>query len=154
MRALIRASVLIVFAALVVSCGSSTAPSSSLNLSGTWAGLVGSGSGGGNALRVLWTATQSGINVSGPATITTSPAVTNVVFTGTLSGTIAASQLSLSFTSPPGSVGGFGSCFASGTGSASVSDGTMSGNLSVTFTSCEGLGLQPPASAQLTLSKQ
>jgi hypothetical protein len=41
---------------------------------------------------------------------------------------IHASVLAL-LTSPPGNVTGVGSCFASGTGSAVVSDGTMSGNL-------------------------
>ena len=155
MRILIHASVMVLLAASIVSCGSNRAPSPTMpSLSGTWSGVVGAGSGGGNALRVIWMATQNGNNVSGPATVSTSPAVTNVAFGGTLSGTLAGSQLSLAFTSPPGSVTGVGNCFASGTGSAVVSDGTMSGSLSVIFTACEGLGLQPPASSQLTLARQ
>ena len=124
------------------------------DVSGTWAGLVGVGLCGGNALRVIWMANQSGNSVSGPVTVSTSPAVTNVTFGGTLSGTLTAGQLSLAYSSPPGSVIGFGACSASGTGSAIVSNDTMSGNLSVTFTSCEGLGLQAPANSQLTLSRQ
>lgn len=99
-------------------------------------------------------ANQSGKNVSGPAAVSTSPAVTNVAFSGTLTGTLAGSQLSLTYTSPPGSVAGFGNCFASGNGSAVVSGGTMSGDLNVSFTSCEGLGLQAPANSQLTLTRQ
>jgi hypothetical protein len=153
MRPLIHAFGLVLLAASFVSCGASTSPSVSPNLSGTWSGVVGAGSGGGNALRLTWLANQTGDSVSGPATVSTSPAVTNIAFGGTLSGTLAGSQLSLAFTSPPGSVSGFGNCFASGTGSATVNKNTISGNLSMTFTSCEGAGITPPASNQLTLTR-
>ena len=146
---------LVSLAVSALACGSTPpAPTPALNLSGTWSGVVGAGSGGGNALRVAWAASQGGTNVTGAATLSTSPALTNVTFSGTLSGTLTGSQLSLDFTSPPGSVPAFGGCAASGKGSAIVADGTMSGNLTVNFTACDGLGLQPPASSQLTFTRQ
>jgi hypothetical protein len=85
----VRASLMCLLVAPIAGCGSSTAPSQNLNLTGTWAGVVGSGSGGGRALRVTWTASQSGSRVSGPATLLTSPAVTDQTFSGTMSGSLS-----------------------------------------------------------------
>ena len=150
-----RWSLLLVFVSTIPDCtgGPHTAPSS-LDLTGTWSGVVGAGSGGGRALRVTWSATQSGNSVSGPATLLTSPPVTNLSFAGTLSGTVAGAQLSLSYVSSPGGVPGSSTCSLSGNGAAAIGANTMSGNLDVAFMSCDGLGLAPPMSNQLTLTKQ
>src|SRR5205823_10288394 len=127
---------------------------SALNLNGTWSGFVGAGSGGGNALRVTWMATQSGSSVSGPATMLTSPPVTNIAFSGTLTGMLIGSQLTLSYVGSPANSLGFGECLLSANGSGVASSGTIAGNLTVTFASCAAVSLQPPASSQLTLTKE
>jgi hypothetical protein len=139
----------------IAGCGGSmTAPSgSSLDLSGTWSGVVGSGSGGGRALRVTWTASQTGRHVFGPAIVSTSPAVNAVSFAGTLTGDLDGSQLSLTFTAPPGSVAGFQSCTASARGTAVAGSGTISGTLDVTFASCDGVDVEPPSRNEFTLTK-
>jgi len=152
----IRGSVLSVLALTIGACGGySSAPSQNplLNLAGTWSGFVGAGSGGGRALRVTWTTSQTGSNLSGPVTLLTSPAVTDITFSGTLTGTLTGSQLSLTFMTMPGAVPGSANCSASGTGSASATSTAISGSLDVAFVSCNGLGLQPPANNLLTLTK-
>jgi hypothetical protein len=126
---------------------------SSVDLTGIWSGVVGAGSGGGRALRVSWSATQSGSSVSGPATLLTSPPVTNVTFAGTMSGTQSGTQVSLSYVSPPG-VPGSATCSVSGHGGVAAGGNTMVGTFDVVFVSCEGLALEPPVSNQLTLTKQ
>jgi len=153
----IRRGVLSVLASTILACGGSPdAPSQNpaLNLTGTWSGVVGAGSGGGRALRVTWTVNQNGSNLSGPVTLLTSPAVTDITFSGALTGTLAGSQLSLNYVTMPGAVPGLANCSASGTGSATATSSTISGNLDVSFVSCDGLGLQPPANNQLTLTRQ
>ena len=156
MGACIRGFATSLLVMVVTGCGgSSPAPSQNppLNLIGTWSGVVGAGSGGGRALRVTWTASQGGSTLFGPATLLTSPAVTDITFAGTLTGSLTGNQLSLRFTGSP--VSGSASCVASGTGSATISGGsTMSGSVDVTFASCESLGLQPPTDDRLTLTKQ
>ena len=153
----IRSSVLSVLASTIGACGGSLNAHSQnplLNLAGTWSGFVGAGSGGGRALRVTWTASQTGSNLSGPVALVTSPAVTDITFSGTLTGTLTGSQLSLTVMTMPGAVPGSASCSASGTGSASATSTAISGSLDVSFVSCDGLGLQPPANNLLTLTKQ
>jgi hypothetical protein len=124
-------------------------PSPPVNLSGTWSGVIGQGSGGGHALRVTWTATQDGDTASGPASVLTSPPVTDVIFSGILAGKISGSQVSFTLSAQPlpGS-----ECSLSGTGSAAVATGTLSGSLNVQFTSCGAL--EPPSNNQLVLAKQ
>jgi len=135
---------------LVASCGGAgTMPSPPVNLSGTWSGVIGQGSGGGRALRVTWTATQDGTTASGTASVLTSPPVTDVMFSGSLTGKISGSQVSFTLSAEPlpGS-----DCSLSGTGSASATPGTLTGNLNVQFTSCGAL--EPPSNNQLVLAKQ
>ncbi len=135
--------------------GSGMGPSATpTDLSGTWSGVVGSGSGGGRALRVTWSATQTGNTISGPATVTTSPAVSDVTFAGTLSGTLTGTQLSLSYASSAGNSAGAPDCSVSGHGTGSATGTSISGQFDVSFRSCELLGLQAPTSDQLTLTKQ
>ena len=146
----IRRAVVIVISMLVVSCnGAGMMPSPPVDLSGTWSGVIGQGSGGGRALRVTWTATQDGATAAGPAAVLTSPPSTDVIFSGTLTGRISGSQVSLALSAQPlpGS-----ECSLSGTGSGVVASGTIAGSLDVHFTSC-GV-LEPPSSNQLALTRQ
>jgi|SRR6476646_1976495 len=150
MLAWIRRTFVSVIAILAVSCGGTAmAPSPAVNLSGTWSGVIGQGSGGGRALRVTWTATQDGTTASGPASVLTSPPVTDVIFSGVLSGSIAGSQVSFTLSAQPlpGS-----DCLLSGTGSAAVASSTLAGSLDVHFTSCGAL--EPPSNDQIVLAKQ
>jgi len=154
----VRRSVAVMLALLAlvsVSCGRSpNAPqASSIDLSGSWSGVVGAGSGGGRALRLTWSATQTGGTVSGPATLSTSPAVSDLTFTGTLSGVVTGTQLSLTYVAPAGSVSGAPECVISARGLATTTNTSMSGQFDVTFAWCDLLGLQPPSSNQFTLTK-
>jgi hypothetical protein len=157
-RAVIRRS----FAALLITvmvagCGSANtalSPTPAVDLSGTWSGAVGAGSGGGTALRITWMANEAGATVSGTATLSTSPAVTDIKFVGSLTGTLTGSHISLMYAAAAEGVPATSGCSVAGGGSAVVSDATMSGNLSVTFSSCDALGLRPPAGNQFTLTKQ
>jgi hypothetical protein len=132
------------------SCGrSSAAPSPSLNLTGTWTGVIGQGAGADNALHVTWAATQNGNMLSGPAAVSTSPTITDTSFFGIMTGTVAGSQVSLALTAQsPAAV----ECFVSGTGTADAGAGAITGDLTVTYRSCGNL--QPPANGHLTLTKQ
>jgi hypothetical protein len=134
-----------------VCCGRSmTAPSPSLNLAGTWSGFLGQ-QGSGAALRITWSVNQNGNNLSGPATLI-KPAA-NVPATGTLTGTLNGSQLSLTYVVQSGSVPGFPTCAIAGNGSATATTSSISGTLVATFTSCSGSGLEPTGSNQLSLTR-
>ena len=63
-------------------------------------------------------------------------------------------QLSLSYISQAGSVAGVPECSVSGRGTAAAAGASISGQFDVTFLSCDALGVQPPASNQLALTKQ
>jgi len=145
----IRRMVVSVISMLVASCGGPTVPSPSVNLNGTWSGVIGRASGGGRALRLTWTATQEGSTASGPASVLTSPPVTDVIYSGTLTGRISGNQVALTLSARPlpGS-----DCSLSGTGSAAVATGTIAGSLDVHFTSC-GV-VEPPSNDQIVLTKQ
>jgi hypothetical protein len=147
------AAPLCVIALAAAGCASSTSPSA-VDLTGTWTGTIGSGSGAGRALRVTWTISQTDATVSGPATLSTSPAVTAVAFPGLLAGTLHGPDVSLAYTSSLGNVPGFPNCSLSGRGVATVSGHSMTGTFDVTYTSCEGLNLLPPTGDQLLLTKQ
>ena len=149
----IRASVVGVLTMAAASCGS-IVPVPSIDVTGSWSGVVGAGSGGGRAVRVTWSANQTSTNVSGPATLLTSPAVTDITFSGTVSGTLNGVRLALILAAAPVGVPGSPNCTATGTGTANALGDTITGILDVAFTSCEALGLQPPSSNQLTLTKQ
>jgi len=139
-----------VAAMLAGACGSSTSPSTALNLTGTWAGRLGQQQSG-SALRLTWTATQTGATVSGPATFV-KPAL-DVPATGTMSGTLSGNQLTLTYSVPAGTVPVYLSCTIVGTGSVTASGDTISGNLQTAFTNCLGSGLETPDSPQLTLTR-
>ena len=147
----IRGSVLVLLLASVAAAcgGSTTGPSGSLNLTGTWSGVVGMGSGGGRALRMTWMATQQGSNLSGPVTVRTSPALPDTEFSGTLAGAVAGNSLSLTLAAQPQAASG---CSLSGTGSASPTTDTISGHLNLAFVACGTL--EPPSNSQLVLTKE
>ena len=141
-----------VLALCTIGCGGSySAPAPSINLAGTWSGLVGLPMSG-SALRLTWQATQNAATASGSATLL-KPAV-NVPANGTLSGTLSGDRLTLTYSAPAGSVPGFGACSVAGAGSATVTGTTISGTLDLTFTSCAGTGLDPTGSNQLSLTRQ
>jgi hypothetical protein len=131
--------------------GSSASPAPTPSVTGTWSGILGQPMSG-SALRLTWQATQTGANVTGPATLL-KPA-TNVPAVGIMEGTLAGNELSLRYTAQGGTVTGFPTCVISGTGSATLSQSTLTGTLTATFTSCFGTGLEPPDSTQLTLTRQ
>jgi hypothetical protein len=150
MRTWVGRTFVSVISILVVSCGKgAVTPSPPMTLSGTWSGVIGQGSGGGRALRVAWSATQDGSTVSGPASVLTSPPVTDVIFSGTLAGRITGSQISLTLSAQPlpGS-----DCRLTGTGTAAIATGTLAGSLDVHFTSCGPP--EPPSSNELVLREQ
>jgi hypothetical protein len=147
----LRAALIGVAALFAWSCGSSSAPSPTPNLSGIWSGMLGEPRSG-SALRLTWVVSQTGTGVTGPATIVKPSA--NVPATGTMSGTIAGSQLTLAYSVPAGGVPVFLSCTISGNGTATVSDQVISGNLQITVMSCLGSGLEAPDSSQFSLTRQ
>src|SRR5262245_30349501 len=147
------ALVLFICVLMAAGCSSSTSPSS-IDLTGTWSGTIGSGSGGGRAVRVTWSISQTDATVSCPATMSTSPAVDAVKFPGLLAGTLLGPEVSLAFTSSPGNVPGMPNCSLSGRGVATVSGSSMAGTFDVIYTSCENLNLVPPVGDQLLLTKQ
>ena len=76
MRTRIDRTVIAFIGLLVAGCGGMPAmPTEPVNLTGTWSGVIGQGSGGGNALRVTWTAAQNGMAATGPVSVLTSPPV-------------------------------------------------------------------------------
>ena len=140
------AGLLVLFA-----CGdSSTAPSPPLNLTGTWSGLYGP-QGSGTALRLTWEATHTGNVVSGVATLV-KPAV-GVQARGGLTGTLDGDRITLSYFVPSDSIPGFPRCAIGGLGSATATNTRISGGLTTMIQSCEGTGLETPATNALTLTK-
>ena len=123
---------------------------SSVNLTGTWTGLIGT-SGTGSAVRVTsWTATQTGNSVTGTVALTKANATLD--FNGTLSGTLSSNRLTLTYTVPRGNVPG-SDCAMSGTGTADATNSAISGTLSITYTDCSAFSVQPTTSEPLLLSK-
>ena len=147
-----RAVLVVMFACITTGCGgSASSPSSSLNLTGSWSGMVGQPQSG-SALRLTWIATQSGTTVSGPATLV-KPS-TDVPATGTMAGTLTGSRLTLTYEVPAGSVPVYLSCTISGSGTATATAQSMVGALQLVFTNCLGSGLETTESPQFTLAKQ
>jgi hypothetical protein len=137
--------------ALLAACDSSPSqPSEQLNLTGTWSGVLGQPRSG-EALRLTWTATQSGDIVAGPATLV--KPVISVPAVGGLTGRLTGNQLTLIYAVTPGAVPGFPNCSIVGFGGATVEGSTMTGTLTLNITSCSGSGLETPDGNTLTLAK-
>src|SRR5712692_5931313 len=149
-----------------VACGGSSPTAPSLNLSGTWSGTFGQFPntingvplGSTSAWTARWVITQTGSNVSGPMTFSSTDERTlgSITITGTLVGSLTGAQLVLTLTVPSGSVGVFPNCSISGTGSATVGSSTISGTLTDTFSLCQGIlsAIGPLSMDQLALTKQ
>jgi hypothetical protein len=157
-RSLFVAAILpAVLAALLTSgCGGSTiAPSTTLNLAGTWSGTLIKVSGA--ATPVTWTATQNGSIATGALVVLVGAAKTPI--TGTMTGTVSGMQVSLTVTVPPGAFAAFGfpTCSSSGTGTSSTAT-TSSLVATVTITNappaCVGTAFDVASEVdQLSLSK-
>src|SRR5262245_31786662 len=99
---LARAFLLFMMVICVACGGSDTKPSQPpADLSGSWTGQIGN-SMSGTAVRLAWTAAQSGSTASGPASLV-KPAVGTEI-PGTLTATISGNQVGLSFSATAGSV--------------------------------------------------
>lgn len=141
----------LMFAGMMTACGgSASTPSAPLNLTGSWSGMVGQ-SQSGSALRLTWVATQTNTTVSGPATLVKPSA--NVPATGTMTGTLTGSQLTLTYQVPAGSVPVYLSCTVSGSGTAAATAQSIAGTLQLGFTNCLGSGLEATESPQFALTK-
>lgn len=137
--------------ATVSACGdSSTAPSATLDLTGTWSGQLGQ-PGSTSALRLTWVATHTGNILSGVATLV-KPAV-NVQARGAMTGILNGNRLVLTYAVPPDSVQGFSACEIAGFGSATATSDSITGTIALTFRSCAGTGLEPPGSNDLRLTR-
>jgi hypothetical protein len=122
-----------------------------LNLTGAWAGVAGQ-SGSGASVRLNWTAVQLGAVAAGPGVVT--KPVANISVAGTFTAVLSGSQMTLTFVAPRGTVSGFANCIVTGAGSGTATTTTISGSFTLALTSCEGLDLDPLASAPLTLTRQ
>lgn len=147
----------IVLAIAIAGCGGGgTTPSAPSpeprTMAGTWAGAVGVSADDGQSLGVIWSAERQGDGrLSGTATLSTLPsAPVAITFVGTMTSVRTGDQFMLTFTRDPGTGNG-SNCTASATGSVHLEDFTLVGDLDVRYQSCDGLGLQPPASTHLEL---
>jgi hypothetical protein len=154
MLAWIRILVVVFVAGLLATlsaCGnSSTAPSALLDLTGTWSGQLGQ-PGSASALRLTWVATHTGNVVSGVATLV-KPAF-NVQARGGMTGTLNGDRLFLTYAVQPDTIQGFFTCEIAGFGNATATNNSITGTISLIFTSCAGTGLEPPGSNDLRLTK-
>jgi hypothetical protein len=122
-----------------------------LNLSGTWAGLLGP-PGTNFAYQATWTATQSGNNVQG--TIALLRPSDNVSYSGTLSGTLNGTALGATFNVPRGNVPSAANCTITGLGTLTASASLMSGRLNLVYTNCATLTAESSATEEFSLTKQ
>ena len=137
--------------ATLSACGNSpNEPSGPLDLTGTWSGQLGQ-PGSTSALRLTWVATHTGTVVSGIATMV-KPAV-NVQARGVMTGILNGDRLLLTYAVPPDSIQGFATCEIAGLGNATATGNSITGTLPLMFRSCDGTGLEPPGSNNLTFTK-
>lgn len=152
----VRTCVLSLVVVATLACGdSATGPTTigspaALNLAGTWTGVIGMPQSG-NSIRATWTASQTGLSVTGPIALTRPS--DNIAFAGTLAGTLSGTRLLLTYTIPRGNVPGFADCSMSGTGSADASTATILGTLTITYTNCQGYISQPSTTESVTLNR-
>lgn len=157
MKMLWRWMIAVLFGSPLTGCvdvGRSLTSPTAIDLRGTWTGMLGA-QGSGSALRLTWVANQSGNLATGPMTIV--KPVPNVPATGPLGGVISSGdRVLLSYAVAVGSVSGLPSCSILGTGNGVVSGSTITGTMTLTFTSCDGAnsGLAPPTTNDLSLTKQ
>ena len=124
---------------------SMTAPSQTLNLTGSWvAGLTYSGVTG----NMTWTLTQSGTTVTGPVTV---GIATGIIFlNGTLNGTLTGTTLAYTITVPSGGLPLQPGCSGQLQGTMTATATTMTGPLSLASSTCSA----PIPNQTLTMTKQ
>ena len=163
-------------------CGSNGGSSSTvtspsgLNLAGTWSGTFGPFAatingvplpGRSNSWTCQWVAMQTGVNVSGPITFLVNTELSQPfpTLSGTLSGSLTGTQLTLALSVPSQGFSLFSPCSISSNGSVTAGTGTISGSLSDSFASCllvytpcdtvpACIAAGRPSNSQLTLNKQ
>ena len=144
----------LLFTALIACAGcgdSGTSPSEPpADLTGSWTGQIGSSTSG-TAIRITWTATQSGSTASGAARLV-KPAVGTEV-PGTLTATIDGNRASLSFSAPAGSVPTLPACTSSGTGSGIFGGNSMSGSFTLAATGCASIGIDNASGAAMVMTR-
>ena len=133
-------------------CGDSdTSPSDPpADLTGSWTGQIGT-SMSGTAVRVTWTATQSGSTATGPARLVKPSVATEVP--GTLTAAIDGNRAVLTFSAPAGSVPTLPACTASGTGSGTVGGNSIAGTFSLTSTGCGSIGIENAPGAAMVMTR-
>jgi hypothetical protein len=141
---------------LSAACGSKTTPSPTpLNLAGTWSGtlVIPESATTGSALALTWTASQNGVNVSGPHTVTHPQ--TGLSFSGTLTGTLSGTNLTLTMTVPRGNVPISPTCSITGVGVMSATTTSIAGTLTTVLSQCDGFNFPANGTVPLllTLSK-
>ena len=142
--------------------GSTPTTPTTLNLAGTWAGTMPESAADPDPDRLSWTATQSGANLSGTAVLTmmaSTPGGAPKFATGTMTGVLAGTQLSLTFTLPAGSLVAAGApagCSLTGTLTSTPTETSITGTKTRTFSAaCLGVVVSSPTdTAQLLLTKQ
>jgi hypothetical protein len=122
---------------------------------GFWAGTIGVSADDGRSLGLHWSASDAADGLSGTATLSTLPSASaQVTFVGTLNAIGDPKRLLLTYTAPPATFDGGSTCAVSGKGNAHLEGYSLVGDLEITYTGCERLGLQPPASTKLMLLRR
>ena len=142
----------LVSALVTAGCGDSDMSPSEppADLSGQWTGQIGTAMSG-TALRLSWTATQSGNTASGPANVL-KPTV-GAELPGNLTATVNGNQASLSVSAAAGSVRTLPACTASGTGSGTFGGNSVFGTFSLTATGCSSIGIESATGAALLMTR-
>ena len=134
------------------SSGTSSGPSPTLELTGTWNGSIVLQ---GGPLNARWTATQSGTNVSGPITLSGQ----NWSASGTMTGTQSGNQLAANVSVPAGAFTSISptlsTCAMTGSGGLTASTSSVSGTINTTWTpACVGVvSAFATQTGQVSLSK-
>jgi hypothetical protein len=143
-------------AIVVAGCGGSSTSSTNIgsdtSFSGSWTGTLGT------AYRVTWPSSQSGPNVSGPVTLSATINGQAVTATGTMNAVLAGSNVTLTMNVPTGGVSGFATCSITGTGSGTATASnnranSISGNLTMTYGSCQGFSSVSSETLPISLTR-
>jgi hypothetical protein len=138
-----------------------TDPTPGINLAGNWFGTMVESSADPNPDTLAWTATQSGANVNGAAVLTMmapTPGDPSRLANGTMTGVVAGTEVTLTFTLPPGSLVAAGApagCSVTGTATTTPTETAISATMTRTFSAaCIGVVVPTPTdTVQLSLTK-
>ena len=132
-------------------CGDSMSPlEPTPDIVGAWTGQIGSPMSGA-ALRLSWTASQTGRTASGPARFVKPMVGTELP--GTMTGTINGNQVALVFAAAPGGVPTVPDCAASGRGTGTITRTFISGRFTLTATGCDSIGIESLDDVALTMMR-